>query len=923
MSKLSKLCKRHLGLAATIVVATLLTSCGGQEAPLTEQRQQAAMRAMSGPPASAPSDTAAIFSGPRNNYVITRTETGLEVTDVVGSEGTVSLSGKTCAKFSDVTVNLLVGDKSKTISAESLKSLIELYVAFFNRVPDADGLSYWIDQVKAGMTMDQLANHFYAAAIIYSDLTGYSKDMTDAEFVRIIYKNALGRTGASAPPDADVQYWADHLRHGTRTKGSLVATMLYSAHTFAGDPTWGWMPQLLDNKVSVGNYFAVEQGLNYQTPQESIAKTMDIVSKITPASIEAAKSLINLRDTRLDLSVNAPSAPGVYAFVGSFSGSGNLDGVGSDARFEEPAQILADVDDTLYVYDRENFKIRRLTKDGVVSTFANSVDPSWFRFNNLSGRLKFTNSIKQVQLFYPDGRTALFENYVIPNEDYLHYPYRDIDDNFYQESQTFEQGFSRIFKNGKVLAGDVQASMAKDGIGSDARFVLIGDVQVFPNKMMYVLDKDLSSGKYQLRQISPDGVVSTLGTPKFEMPARIIPNSGTLPTILDINGIHKLQASGNWGFTPISDGKRFPRRQMYPVFSTDATADKEGNIYLVDPGKNLVLRITAQGQVSDFAGKRNPETLGTALDGRGNAAGLRPIAMSKDRIGNLYVIESRISIPFQVTHKSLTLRKISPEGEVTTLAAPGIWWGQADSTGIAETFGSPSSLAVDSQQNIWIYDSPYWQTWSWGYPSRKTGNAIRKISPEGKLTTVEENSLNCLDDPYLFCSLVFDSKNNLLVRDRLGVRKLNADGTLTAIAGLGLDYLWNSVFPDSIGNLYFLKKSGKEVGKLSVSGAVTSYVVPENIFMLSGDQTILADEQGNVFSYANCALHKTTPSGAQTIIVGVPGECGVRPGNLQKARLGGITSLAWLGKNSLLAISVESHNKIDDKRGGILKIVVP
>lgn len=913
MTKLSKLVRRHLGLAATIVIATLLNACGGQDAQLTEQRQRAAMRAMSGPPAGTSGDAAATFSGPRNNYIIARTQTGLEVADVVGAEGTVSLNGKTWAKFSDVSVNLLVGDKSKTIPAESLRSLIELYIAFFNRVPDADGLSYWIDQLKAGMTMDQLANHFYAAAIIYSDLTGYSKSMTDSDFVKIIYKNALGRSGASAPPDVDVKYWADHLKNGTRTKGSLVATMLYSAHTFANDPTWGWMPQLLDNKVSIGSYFAVEQGLNYLTPQESISKTMDIVSKITPTSIAEAKSLINIRDTRLDLSVNAPSAAGVYAFVGSFSGSGTLDGSGSDARFNRPEQILADVDDTLYVYDKGNHKIRRLTKDAVVSTFDNSIDSTWFRLNNLSGRFKFTNSSKQALIFYPDGRSALFENYVFPSEDFSSYPYRDIDDNHYKESQYFEQGFARIIKNGKVLAGDVQASLAKDGIGSEARFVLIGDAQVFPNKMMYVLDKELASGKYQLRQITQDGVVSTLSSAKFESPARIIPNSGTLPTVLDHNGIHKLQADGSWTFTPISDGKQIPPREKDNVFSTDATADKAGNIYLVDPNKNLILRITAQGHVSEFAGKKDSQTLGTSIDGQGEAAGLRPIAMSQDRTGNLYVIDSRSREHHQFTHKSLTLRKISPEGVVTTLAGPGIWWGQADSTGTAETFASPSSLAVDRQQNIWIYDSPYWVSYNYGYPDRKSGNAIKKISPEGKLTTVEANSLNCLDYPHSSCSLAFDGKDNLLVTDLGGVRKLSPDGTMTAVAGLGPRDMYTNVFPDSIGNLYFVKASGNEVGKFPVSGAVTSYVVPQNI------TTMLADDQGNVFSYANCALYKTTPSGIQTLIVGVPGECGVRPGNLQKARLDGVTSLAWLGKNSLLAISTEK----DAKRGGILKIVLP
>jgi hypothetical protein len=44
-----------------------------------------------------------------------------------------------------------------------------------------------------------------------------------------------------------------------------VSTILSSAHTYKGDATWGWVPDLLDNKISVANQFAVTWGLNYNT----------------------------------------------------------------------------------------------------------------------------------------------------------------------------------------------------------------------------------------------------------------------------------------------------------------------------------------------------------------------------------------------------------------------------------------------------------------------------------------------------------------------------------------------------------------------------------------------------------------------------------------------------------------------------------
>jgi hypothetical protein len=241
------------------------------------------------------------FAGVRNNYKITRIATGFSVKDNVGSGGTVNLSATGSAKFSDLTVNFLVGDKSKTISAANLKTLIELYVAFFNRVPDADGMSYWIDQIKAGMTVDQLSASFYDAAVRFTELTGYSASMSNDDFVRIIYKNVLGRSGATAPPDADVAYWSGELASGRSSKGNLVATMLNAAHTFAGNAEWGWVPQLLDNKVTVGSFFAIQQGLNYNSSEESISKGMDIAKAVTPTDIAVAKAKIGITDVLFDL----------------------------------------------------------------------------------------------------------------------------------------------------------------------------------------------------------------------------------------------------------------------------------------------------------------------------------------------------------------------------------------------------------------------------------------------------------------------------------------------------------------------------------------------------------------------------------------------------------------------------------------------
>jgi len=237
-----------------------------------------------------------VFAGIRWNYTIISTPAGLTVKDRVGHDGADTLSNIGRLQFADTIANLEVATDAATISHSQLDSLTELYIAYFNRVPDAGGLDYWIKQLKAGQSLEQIGATFYSAAISpqFSSLTGYSSSMTNGDFVKVIYANVLGRSGTNAPAAADVDYWAHNLATGVDTRGSLVNTMLQSAHSFRGNTTWGWVANLLDNKVSVGEYHAVTAGVDYLTSQEAVTKGMAIASAITATDTSAAINLIGL-----------------------------------------------------------------------------------------------------------------------------------------------------------------------------------------------------------------------------------------------------------------------------------------------------------------------------------------------------------------------------------------------------------------------------------------------------------------------------------------------------------------------------------------------------------------------------------------------------------------------------------------------------
>lgn len=242
---------------------------------------------------------AAVYAGALAGYGLHRVAGGYRVDDAAGADGTDLVAGVESLRFADMTVNLTVQGQAAMATPADLQLIIELYIAFFNRVPDADGLSYWLDLRATGTSVNRIADSFYAAGVQYPSLTGFSQSMSAGDFVDVVYRNVLGRQDGADP--AGLVYWSGELAAGRASNGSLVTDILNSAHTFKGDPVWGWVADLLDNKVAVGRTFAVDWGLNYNTPGESIGKGMAIAAAITPDSIDEAIALIGVDPANIDL----------------------------------------------------------------------------------------------------------------------------------------------------------------------------------------------------------------------------------------------------------------------------------------------------------------------------------------------------------------------------------------------------------------------------------------------------------------------------------------------------------------------------------------------------------------------------------------------------------------------------------------------
>ena len=239
------------------------------------------------------------YSDKLGNYIVKNRGSHMEVQNKLGADGTDYLLNIESIKFSDFTLNLGIQSKAAGSKPSEIASLVELYVSFFNRIPEADGLSYWIGEMQAGKKVSQIAESFFEAGTNFPELTGYSKSMSDVDFINTVYRNTLGRSGGA---DQDgLKYWSAELASGHATRGSLVSTILNSAHSFKGDAQWGFVADLLDNKMAVGMKLAVDWGIGYSSNADAISVGMAIAALITPQSTTQALSVIGVNPDNLQL----------------------------------------------------------------------------------------------------------------------------------------------------------------------------------------------------------------------------------------------------------------------------------------------------------------------------------------------------------------------------------------------------------------------------------------------------------------------------------------------------------------------------------------------------------------------------------------------------------------------------------------------
>ena len=110
--------------------------------------------------------------------------------------------------------DLVVALRRASLHVGMVDPVTRLYQAYFLRVPDRAGITFWVGKRQAGVTLAKVSDGFARSAEF---VTQYGS-LTNKAFVERIYQNVLGRPGETG----GVAYWAGQLDAGRKTRGAVM-----------------------------------------------------------------------------------------------------------------------------------------------------------------------------------------------------------------------------------------------------------------------------------------------------------------------------------------------------------------------------------------------------------------------------------------------------------------------------------------------------------------------------------------------------------------------------------------------------------------------------------------------------------------------------------------------------------------------------
>ena len=422
----------------------------------------------------------------------------------------------------------------------------------------------------------------------------------------------------------------------------------------------------------------------------------------------------------------------VTTIAGEPGVAGTADAQGTAAKFAFPRGLVVDANGIIFVADGGNHAIRRVTPDGIVTTFA--------------GRLRFPG--------IADG-TGTNATFAEPSDIALD----PTTGNFYVTD--FGSSLIRRITPAAVVttvAGRIAGDA--DGTGAGASFRNPWGLDVDASGNVWIAD----TGNNKIRRMTPGGVVTTM-TADTNFPSSVAFGPGGVAFIADTGSHAIVRFDG--AVTPYAGSR--PSNDLFS-FPADVAVDLQGNIFAAQSG--TLKKITPQGQISEV-GNRG-QNIGVAAGPDGS---IYYTDFANDRVYRLTpsgqnVLLALVPLPrgiavdsagfVYVSSEDHSIRRISPSGGVANLAGGLI--GFFDGTGTTARFNYPLNLEVDDLGNVYVTD--------WG------NNAIRRITSGGVVTTIATGIFG----PN---GIARDAAGNLYVSDyNHTINRVTPAGVVTTVAGL-------------------------------------------------------------------------------------------------------------------------------------------
>ncbi|WP_299057058.1 T9SS type A sorting domain-containing protein [uncultured Polaribacter sp.] len=574
---------------------------------------------------------------------------------------------------------------------------------------------------------------------------------------------------------------------------------------------------------------------------------------------------------------------------------GNINGIGSDARFYSPYRLTINKStNDLYVTDYDNINskriIKKITPEGEVSEFnlnlggISYLDNSNGMVFDSNGNL-FYSVYQKIYKITPSGDVTVFAG-DSPSNDFVNGNGTDIRFKNIQSIVIDSQdnlfvadGYGDSFYIRKITpAGDATffvgdgSSGYTNGTGTETSFSTGGFSSMVVDSEDNIFFWD--SQNRRIRKITPSAEVTNfIGNGEYNSDAQYgedisigciqtmgISTNGSLLTSCGSN-IRKLHRASNSNRISIIIEKYVtkPTGDEAPLYlGTQTIADlsfNRTNIKWYDAetgGSEIPTTTLIEENTSYFASQTVrevesedrteiiPHKLSEAtqtFNTSTNPTVADLVATPKSNATVSWYNSSTATTALELTtalqDETYYLEQLGEGVTVTTIAGNGER-GDTDATiGTEASFASPKDLVFDSNGNLFVTDSE--------------NHRIRKISPSGAVTTFAGSTRGFLDATgtaaqfYSPSGITIDASDNLYVTDKFNhsIRKITPTGVVTTVAGDGTD--------------------GRDDG----NGTSAKFSIPNDLVIDSNGDLIVADT-------GNRLIRKVTMTGEVTTIAGDP-----------------------------------------------------